>query len=205
MSGPLRNAWARLGRRLGVEPARWEPEGAAILAGWREPHRRYHDASHLARCLRGLQAVRAVAADPDHVELAIWLHDAVYDPTAADNEARSAAWAERVLAAVDLPDDGRVTRMILATRHAAEPAPGDDALLVDIDLSVLGASRRVYARYARAVRAEYSFVPEEAWRVGRGRVLAGFLALPRIFRTPSFTGLEAAARENLAWEAAGLE
>jgi predicted metal-dependent HD superfamily phosphohydrolase len=201
---PLVRAWAGLGRRLGAPVEPWAREGAAILAGWREPHRRYHDASHLARCLRVFKPLRASAARPDMVELAIWLHDVVYDPTATDNEARSAAWGEHLLAAMGLPDDGHLSRMILATCHAAEPLPGDDALLVDIDLSVLGASRGVYARYARSVRAEYAFVPDDMWRVGRGRVLASFLELPRIFRTSAFVAYEGRARANLSWELSGL-
>ena len=61
------------------------------------------------------------------------------------------------------------------------------------------------AAYAAAIRREYTAVPEAAWRLGRAQVLDRFLARPRLYQTDLFHDrLEAAARANLAAEAAGL-
>ncbi len=116
--------------------------------------------------------------------LATWYHDAVYDPRAGDNEARSADLARRDLTGLGVGADrvDRVAGLVLATRdhRAADP---DAAVLVDADLAILAVPAGDYAAYVAAVRAEYGFVPEAAWRAGRAAVLAGFLARPRLFAT----------------------
>ena len=174
-----------------------------------EPHRRYHTRRHIDDCLTRL------AAWPDltgrEVRLltwAIWWHDAVYDPKAADNEARSAD-----LARADLPrlgaapaDVEEVVRLILLTAGHHVPA-GDrlGAVLVSIDLSILAADPAAYDAYAQALRAEYAHVAQDAWRRGRAAVPRRLLAAPAIFADPGFAAAhEADARANLARELASL-
>jgi predicted metal-dependent HD superfamily phosphohydrolase len=78
-------------------------------------------------------------------------------------------------------------------------------VLVDADLSILGAPAEVYDRYAAAVRAEYAHVPADAWRAGRSAVLRSFLDRPAIFHTAAGRGRwEEAARANLGRERAAL-
>jgi predicted metal-dependent HD superfamily phosphohydrolase len=102
----------------------------------------------------------------------------------------------------------RVAHCILATRHGQEMLPREDpdlALLLDLDLSILAAPREAYRTYALAVRREYAHVPDAFYRPGRRRVLAGFLARDRIYRTERLGALwEEAARGNLAAEIAEL-
>src|SRR5689334_7771856 len=94
-------AWRRLGgAATGVDTCARD-----LLAAWAEPHRRYHATSHLDACLALLDTTRATANRTDEIELGLWFHDAVYDTRARDNEERSAAWAERALAAGGLPAD----------------------------------------------------------------------------------------------------
>ena len=82
--------WLELGRRVGARDD-VAGAGAALLGRWAEPHRAYHDLAHLAEVLERVDLLAAEADRPDAVRLAAWFHDAVYDPTAADNEERSAA------------------------------------------------------------------------------------------------------------------
>src|SRR5579862_4466494 len=67
----------------------------ALAAAYGEPHRRYHDANHVAEVLAWYDRVADdVGWDrPVEVYVAILFHDAIYAPGAKDNEARSAAWA----------------------------------------------------------------------------------------------------------------
>jgi len=87
-------------------------------------------------------------------------------------------------------------------------APGDriGALMVSIDLSILGADPADYDAYAAAVRREYAHVPEEAFRAGRARVMKHFLAAEAIYADPAFAArLETQARANIEREIRALE
>jgi predicted metal-dependent HD superfamily phosphohydrolase len=137
------------------------------------------------------------------LEVAIWFHDLIYDPRAPDNEARSAEEAARFLG--DCPLIPKIHRLILATRHQGEASPGDEELIADIDLSILGSEFPVYQNYASAIRSEYSLVIEPDYIAGRTKVLSAFLERPHIFSTSYFrTTLESIARRNLESEIRSL-
>jgi predicted metal-dependent HD superfamily phosphohydrolase len=181
-----------------------------VLACHREPHRRYHTATHVMWVLRHLSRLAGATGEPIDVpalQLAALYHDIVYDARATDNEARSAHLA--VAAARELGwDDGRVElvhRLVMATAgHRADDT--NEALLVDADLAILGADPGNYDAYVRGVRAEYGHVTDDAWRAGRGAVLRGFLALPHLFNTATMRAeREARARANIAAELAALD
>jgi predicted metal-dependent HD superfamily phosphohydrolase len=171
----------------------------ALLRAWSASGRHYHARSHLEACLALFDQYRGLAQQPAEVELAIWFHDAIYDARAPDNEEKSAVWAREAMSDADIGAEHveRVVRLVLATKkhHAAD---SDTALLLDIDLSILGAAPQVFEQFDRDVRQEYAFVPDEGWRVGRGKVLQGFLDRPKIFQTPQLhAAFEQQARANL--------
>lgn len=173
----------------------------ALRDAWREPQRHYHSLQHLSECLDLLRAHRALAERPHELVLALWFHDAIYDPRAKDNEARSADWARQALseASADPAATARIHALILDTAHAAEPAPGDPSLLVDIDLAILGAAPERFAEYERQVRAEYAWVPGFLYRYKRRQLLREFAKREPLYRTPAMRArLEAQARINLA-------
>jgi predicted metal-dependent HD superfamily phosphohydrolase len=197
-----RALWTRLGARSEVAPLH-----AAVLARYAEPHRAYHTGEHIARTLTLFDGVRARLNEPDEAELAVWLHDLVYDPQAADNEARSAEIAAGWLASggAESPRIERVRALIMATRHAAAPEGDDARYVVDADLSILGAPPAEFDRYETQVRREYAFRSEAEWRTGRARLLRTFLTRPRLFLTPEFARFEGPARDNLARSIGRLE
>ena len=68
-------------------------------------------------------------------------------------------------------------------------------------LAILASGPQRYAAYAAAVRAEYDFVPDAAFREGRAAVLRQLLDLPRLFHTPhGEREWESAARQNMSLE-----
>jgi predicted metal-dependent HD superfamily phosphohydrolase len=194
--------WARLGARSDPRPPH-----AAVLARYAEPHRAYHTGEHIARVLTLLDRARPRLREPDEAELAVWLHDLVYDPRAADNEERSAEIAARWLAegGVEAARADRVRGLILVTRHAGPPDEGDARYVVDADLTILGAEPADFDRYEDQVRREYAFRSDAEWRAGRVRILSAFLDRPRIYLTPEFARFERPARDNLARSIARLE
>jgi predicted metal-dependent HD superfamily phosphohydrolase len=178
--------------------------GENLLGRWAEPHRRYHTTDHLLAVLDRAEGLAAYAGNPDAVLFAAWFHDAVYRPDRSENEERSAALAERALteAGVGKALAAEVTRLVrLTADHDPEPGDRDGEVLCDADLAVLAGSPQEYAAYAAAVREEYAFVPDDAFRAGRADVLRQLLALERLFRTPyGEQHWERTARRNLSTE-----
>ncbi|WP_320777506.1 hypothetical protein [Streptomyces sp. CRN 30] len=206
----LRARWlhALLPARDGARLPEPYPYADNLIKRWSEPQRRYHTLDHLVAVLDRIDVLAEYAEDVAAVRLAAWFHDAVYLPERSTNEERSARLAERALpeAGVEQARTDEVARLVrLTVTH--DPAPGDanGAVLCDADLAILAADPEAYDRYARAVREEYAFVPDDAFRTGRADVLRHLLGLPRLFRTPyGEREWEAAARRNLEAELARL-
>ena len=199
----LRPHWDRCFEQI----SRCLPNGifALLIRRYSEPHRAYHTLQHIGECFEQLD--RAPGEAFHEVGLALWFHDAIYDPRASDNEMRSAQWAREVLrdtGAADAAIDA-VERMILATRHQAAPQEYDAQLVVDIDLSILGASQTRYREYEDQIRQEYAWVEDSAFRRGRIGVVQHFLSQPFIYSTDDYRErFEARARSNLARSVAAL-
>lgn len=195
----LRANWNAAWHALGVT-APDEALCAELQRRYAEPQRHYHTMQHLGECLAWFEREQALAEHPTEVALALWFHDAVYDVHAHDNEARSADWARQALlaAGVDAQAAERVHALVMATRHDAVPEGRDAELLIDIDLSILGAARERFDEYERQVHAEYGFVPEEVRLPRRRAILQRFLDRKAIYATPRMHAqLEAQARINL--------
>ncbi|MFE1142031.1 HD domain-containing protein [Streptomyces rochei] len=185
----------------GPDPA---PYADNLLARWREPQRRYHTLAHLTAVLDHIDVLEEHADDPDAVRLAAWFHDAVYLPERSENEERSARLAERALPEAGVPAGrtAEVARLVrLTVTHAPAEDDRDGQVLCDADLAILASPPSAYAAYTAAVRQEYHFVPDDAFREGRAAILRRLLALPALFHTPHGRRTwEATARYNLTGE-----
>jgi predicted metal-dependent HD superfamily phosphohydrolase len=209
MSGLSRK---RLAKALAAAGAQRESDALfdELARRYAEPQRHYHDASHIAACLAWLDRCLLTEpnqpAEPAEVELALWFHDAVYDPRASDNETQSAELARNRLTDLAVPKEriARIARCIEATK-AHDAAAGDAARVVDIDLSILGAPAEEFARFEQQIRAEYTHVPDELFRVGRRHVLEAFASRAPLYRTPLLHDeLEASKQRNLTRRIAEL-
>jgi len=171
---------------------------ALLAAAYAEPQRAYHTAAHITELLRWFDVVADDVGwhDPAAVYHAILFHDAVYDPTRSDNEARSAELA-RTHGASD-----RACELILLTAQHGKLAAvfdADAAHFLDADVAILAADPAAFAAYDAGIAFEYRHVPPDAYRTGRAAFLQSMLARPRIFLSDYFyTRLEAAARRNLS-------
>ncbi|MFF3839922.1 hypothetical protein [Streptomyces sp. NPDC001930] len=198
---------ARAGRG-GPDPT---PYGRNLLTRWAEPQRRYHTVDHLRAVLARIDELTDQGGEGGELELvrlAAWFHDAVYRPDRSENEERSAVLAEKALTEAGLTphEVAEVARLVRLT-IAHDPAPGDlnGETLCDADLAILATAPDTYRGYVAAVREEYGFVPDDAFRAGRSAVLRHLLGLPRLFRTPYGAAVwEEKARENMERELAEL-
>jgi len=91
-----------------------------------------------------------------------------------------------------------VHSLVMATRHKEVPRGTDAELLVDVDLSILGAAPERFDESERQVREEYAWVPEFVFRRERKAILKKILARPRVFSTARFRDrYEQQARSNI--------
>jgi len=171
---------------------------ARVAAAYAEPQRAYHTARHIAEVLERFDEVATHVgwAMPREVYVAIVFHDAIYDPPAKDNEARSAAWA------VQEGFPKRTADLIELTARHGKLTPNDvdrdEALFLDCDMAILAADPVRFAEYDRQIAFEYKHVPPEMYAIGRRAFLDGVLAKPRIFLSDYFHDrLDQRARENL--------
>jgi predicted metal-dependent HD superfamily phosphohydrolase len=190
-----RQLWARLGAALPNDLLFHE-----LIGRYSEGHRKYHTTRHLDECFEKLKGLENEARHPEEVEFALWFHDVIYDVKRRDNEAKSADWARlaALTAGVLSAVAERVHALVLVTAHNAVPRDIDQRVLVDVDLSILGAKAERFDEYEIQIREEYSWVPEIEFRSKRRDILSAFLQRPIIFSTQRFIdAYEAQARKNL--------
>lgn len=209
MSGSLHqleSEWRKDAARFSASEATTIFNG--LVARHSEAHRHYHGLSHLTALLTLLDKHAPQVHPGSANRLAIWWHDAIYDPTAKDNEEQSASLARKDLTKLGAPSNliEDVADIILATKnHWAGPSLGDYNLFLDADIAILGAPPAIYDAYTSAVRKEYAWAPDDAFRAGRAAFLSTALTWPRLFRTDVFeTAYAAQARANMQRELARL-
>lgn len=191
-----RQLWARLGAAAPNDLLFHD-----LIGRYSEAHRKYHTTRHLDECFEKLKELENEARHPEEVEFALWFHDAIYDVKRQDNEAKSADWARSTMfmAGVLSSVAERVHALVLVTAHNAVPRDIDERVLVDVDLSILGAKAERFDEYENQIREEYSWVPEIVFRSKRRGILRAFLERPTVFSTHRFIdAYEAQARKNLA-------
>ena len=190
--------WLELMSRLGL--ANNEDTYAALVNAYSEKHRFYHSTDHISAVLRQLDESKTAPNKPYELELALWFHDAIYQPFSSTNEQDSADWAARFLRANACGSDlvNNVHKLIMATCHTASLSTDDERLIVDIDLTILGASEAVFQQFDLNVRKEYKRVPLIIYKRKRKAVLRSFLERDRIYQCDDFfERFEVQARINL--------
>mgnify|MGYP002784959281 CR=1 FL=1 len=196
-----RKRWHDLLKSWGVDPTQADQKFDEIAKAYARPGRYYHTLDHVLAVLETVDSLASHAKNVNAVKLAAWLHDVIYDSKASDNEERSAEYAERLCQELSIPEGQRVAALIRTTK-THEAADADAQVLLDADLSILGASDADYQAYAAKIRQEYAWVPEVEYRKGRRQVLEKFFTRPKIFHLLSH--LEKPARRNMAAEISRL-
>jgi predicted metal-dependent HD superfamily phosphohydrolase len=119
------------------------------------------------------------------IELALWYHDIVYNTKAHDNEEQSALIAEKRVMSLGFPKtfSEQVGNLIRATTHKHVPGTREAQVLLDVDTAILSESDADFDKYEADIRAEYDWVPDADFKVGRTKVLEGFLSRKWVYST----------------------
>ena len=179
-----------------------------IAIRYSETQRAYHSLQHIEQLFMQFEQIKYVLNEPHIIALALFYHDVIYAPTRADNELKSAEYAVEALRPYFSAAQCQYIYaliMMTANHKLADCSNAqknfDAAYLLDMDLSILGASWLEYEQYAQAVRQEYAHVSNIDYRVGRTAVLKGLLAHPTLYLTDYYsTRLETQARQNIKRE-----
>lgn len=187
-----------------------------ITEHYNEPTRAYHTLRHIQQLFIQFDHVKHDLNEPHIVALALYYHDVVYDPTRSDNEEKSAEYAVNKLGRyLSTEQCARIQALIIMTAThqltdinsdiEGNETYNDAAYLLDMDLSILGATWCEYESYAQAVRQEYIHIPTAAYQMGRIAVLENLLAHPRLYLTNHYYHhLEQQARQNIQREIKSL-
>ena len=170
-----------------------------LMARYAEDHRHYHTLAHIDACLAWLDRFSGVAEHPEEVELALWfMTRAVHDASRRDNERRSAQLARDILT------DLGVARGVGSSR----PVHRGDGASRRCERRRGARHRSRPRRFSVPVRATSTASKSKSetstrtcrsdFRLGRRRVLQGFLSRPEIYQVPQIhKELEVRARANL--------
>lgn len=196
----LISLYAKLPRTRNARPGA-EIDLSKELAGlYSQEHRHYHTLQHIDECLREFVEVSNYCENVIAVEMALWYHDIVYEPSSTVNERMSANKAvfDCIRLGVEYSFQTLVVDLVLATRHVMEVS-GDAAIVADIDLSILGRPWNRFSEYEQQIQEEYANVPIKDFIVGRSQLLDGLMRRTRIYQTDVFRDkYEKTARGNIA-------
>ena len=179
-----------------------------LLTFYSTPERFYHNISHVIDVLDHYKHVNkeALWQHPYEVYLAVLYHDAIYEYGAKDNEEKSAQVAAQCIVQY-FPDQeidiDYVKRLIELTaihgRITIADVSEEEALFLDCDMAIMGASWERFCQYQDDIEKEYTKVyPRVLYRIGRKKFLKTVAQAERIFLSQRFhRQYDAQARSNL--------
>ena len=206
----MEKRWNSLCNSLGVSAERAASLWVLLSSKYSEPTRYYHTLTHIDALLQLAEEYARSLRNRNVVDLAIFFHDVIYDPTASDNEEKSALLFEEVMGSLlDVDIVQVVSAYIIETKKHDVSGSEDSDLkyFIDFDVAVLGANREEYTKYAADIRREYIHVEESVYCTARPKFMRAFLQNTEfIYATEVFRAdREAQARANIAWECDLLE
>jgi predicted metal-dependent HD superfamily phosphohydrolase len=215
----LRETWLGVTEGLGVTLESAEFWMERLWSMHTEQGRHYHTAVHLEEMIHYFTLLKEdgflksmTRDDECTIFLAIFFHDAIYNPKSPSNEEDSALLFQEFAEQVKLTEShesiiSNVHSYILATKQHSVSSDNSEcmALFLDLDMAVLGKQDAAYQAYAALIRKEYSFVEGSEYCCKRAEILTRFLTHERIFGTELLRQVfEEQARRNIGQEIADL-
>ena len=194
-----------------IEPVILKALWQDIAMRYNESQRVYHSLQHIRQLFGQFEQIKHHLNQQHIIALALFYHDVIYEPTCVDNELKSAEYAVESLSPYLSAEQCQyIYALIMMTashqiddidKNSDKAKESDAAYLLDMDLSILGASWSEYEQYAKDVRQEYANVSNADYCVGRIEVLEGLLAHLTLYLTDYYhSKLENQARQNIERE-----
>ena len=194
-----------------IEPVILKELWQDIAVRYNETQRAYHSLQHIRQSFAQFEQIKHHLNQPHIIALVLFYHDVIYTPTRSDNELKSAEYAvEALISYLTAEQCQYIYALIMMTashqiddidKNSDKAKESDAAYLLDMDLSILGASWSEYEQYAKDVRQEYANVSNADYCVGRIEVLEGLLAHLTLYLTDYYhSQLENQARQNIERE-----
>lgn len=186
-----------------------------IVLAYSEPHRTYHDETHIADMLQLLDRYQNTATRPDLITHAIFWHDVVYTTRDTNGNYRPDALnvqesADAFLGHVqdmEQKDHKAVSAMIMATSGHDVPQfdaayykgfTRDTALFLDLDLSSMATPWDKFWNNTKAIRQEYDWIDKDVFCKTRADILEKFLGRDHLYHVvPDREIWDNKARDNL--------
>lgn len=182
-----------------------------LLKAYGEKFRKYHNLEHIVHSLTELDKYLTVhhleQSEKDLLILAIVFHDFIYKAKNEKSDERlSAEYAYEFCKDILSKElNQRLLGLIEATNHL-EAAKNNDplkTLLLSIDLSILAQDYKVYKKYAKNIRKEYSDYNDKDYLEGRKMVLTKLMSVAKenkLFEHPHFLHRNKKAFKNMQKE-----
>lgn len=156
MNAPDYSAYQPLFSKFGISPEAMQ----AVIGRWQQTHRYYHTEAHLQFLLQRIEALsganKITSQQKDVLIMAAFFHDAIYDPTAPDNEEQSAKLFRQLSAAHT--DTESVIQIIHDSKTHA-PQSELSALFCEMDMAIVThSSFEELLAWEKGISKEYQFV-----------------------------------------------
>lgn len=185
---------------------------ADLTARYNEPHRYYHNMTHILHSLAALERLRSVMTKHELrksevflIGLMIWFHDAIYEQNVVhgENERLSEQLFSRSVEASLLePHESVIVKngILYSAQHTKHYSyyKKTQEIFLDIDLCGMGESYETFMVNGKNIQHEYPWVDYDAFMAGRTRFFQELLKRPYLYYNHVMRGMyEENTRNNI--------
>jgi predicted metal-dependent HD superfamily phosphohydrolase len=154
-----------------------------LIKLYSQDHRHYHTLEHVTTLFQ-LASSHSIRLSIPQI-LAIWYHDAIYDPTRKDNEENSCKLLlqhHEGNSAIIKGYLNRAINIIMDTKYHKSD-DNESQIVLDLDLVGFGFDTETYDYTTELLRKEYSHLSDVVWKASRRLFLNDVLNCDYIFYT----------------------
>lgn len=199
LTGEMYNRWQDFAKDLNFSNNLANKLFSDLDKYYNEEERCYHNFYHIKECLnlfdkyiayeRYSRSNALFPGDIEHIKLALWFHDIVFDPTMKDNKEQTIAYIKNSLPAyrqnIYIP---AINSLILASANdTPDLLSGNLAVMADVNLAVkLSADFEIFEKNIAKLRKEYEHQDDTTFYMENKFFLGRLIKRPNVFFTDYF-------------------